>query len=54
MAQAITLQAGQIRYLLRVTAATSTHPERDCLVLWLRSVYDSRGDSETVLAQANG
>lgn len=35
MAQATTLQPGQIRHLLRVTAATSRHPERDCLVLWL-------------------
>lgn len=33
MAQATTLQPGQIRHLLRVTAATSRHPERDCLVL---------------------
>jgi len=29
------LQPGQIRHLLRVTAATSRHPERDCLVLLL-------------------
>lgn len=35
MAQATTLQPGQIRHLIRVTAATSRHPERDCLVLWL-------------------
>lgn len=35
MVQAITLQSGQIRHLLRVTAATSRHPERDCLVLLL-------------------
>ena len=35
MAQAATLQPGQIRHLLRVTAATSRHPERDCLVLLL-------------------
>jgi site-specific recombinase XerD len=35
MAQATTLQQGQIRHLLRVTAATSRHPERDCLVLLL-------------------
>jgi len=35
MAQASTLQPGQIRHLLRVTAATSRHPERDCLVLLL-------------------
>lgn len=35
MAQATTLQPGQIRHLLRVTAATSRHPERDCLVLLL-------------------
>lgn len=35
MAQATTLQPGQIRHLLRVTASTSRHPERDCLVLLL-------------------
>jgi site-specific recombinase XerD len=35
MAQATTLQPGQIRHLFRVTTATSRHPERDCLVLWL-------------------
>jgi site-specific recombinase XerD len=35
MAQATTLQSGQIRHLLRVTAATSRHPERDRLVLLL-------------------
>lgn len=35
MAQATTLQPGQIRHLLRVTAATSRHPERDSLVLLL-------------------
>lgn len=35
MAQATTLQPGQIRHLLRVAAATSRHPERDCLVLLL-------------------
>lgn len=35
MAQATSLQPGQIRHLLRVTAATSRHPERDCLVLLL-------------------
>jgi site-specific recombinase XerD len=35
MAQATTLQPGQIRHLLRVTAPTSRHPERDCLVLLL-------------------
>jgi integrase/recombinase XerD len=35
MAQATTLQPGQIRHLMRVTASTSRHPERDCLVLWL-------------------
>jgi integrase/recombinase XerD len=35
MAQATTLQPGQIRHLLRVTAATSRHPERDILVLLL-------------------
>ena len=35
MAQATTLQPGQIRHLLRVTASTSRHPERDCLILWL-------------------
>ena len=33
MAQAISLQPGQIRHLLRVTKATSRHPERDTLVL---------------------
>ena len=35
MAQATTLKPGQIRHLLRVTTATSRHPERDCLVLLL-------------------
>ena len=35
MAQATTLQPGQIRHLFRVTASTSRHPERDCLILWL-------------------
>jgi site-specific recombinase XerD len=35
MSQATTLKAGQIRHLLRVTKATSRHPERDCLVLLL-------------------
>jgi hypothetical protein len=35
MVQATTLQPGQIRHLLRVTAAISRHPERDCLVLLL-------------------
>ena len=35
MAQATTLQPGQIRHLLRVTAVTSRHPERDCLILLL-------------------
>jgi integrase/recombinase XerD len=35
IAQAATLQPGQIRHLLRVTASTSRHPERDCLILWL-------------------
>jgi len=35
MAQATTLLPGQIRHLLRATAATSRHPERDCLVLLL-------------------
>lgn len=35
MAQATTLQPRQIRHLLRVTSATSRHPERDCPVLLL-------------------
>ena len=35
MAQATMLQSGQIRHLFRVTASTSRHPERDCLILWL-------------------
>ena len=35
MAQATILKLGQIRHLLRVTEATSRHPERDCLVLLL-------------------
>lgn len=35
MAQATTLQPGQIRHLFRVTATTSRHPERDCLILCL-------------------
>jgi site-specific recombinase XerD len=35
MVQAASLLPGQIRHLLRVTAATSRHPERDTLVLLL-------------------
>ena len=35
MAQAASLQPGQIRHLLRVTPATSRHPEQDTLVLLL-------------------
>lgn len=35
MSQATTLKPGQIRHLLRVTGATSRHPERDMLVLLL-------------------
>lgn len=35
MSQATTLKPGQIRHLLRVTGATSRHPERDTLVLLL-------------------
>lgn len=35
MVQTTTLQPGQIRHLFRVTVATSRHPQRDCLVLWL-------------------
>jgi site-specific recombinase XerD len=35
MSQATTLQPGQIRHLLRVTAATSRHPKRDGLILLL-------------------
>ena len=35
MHQAATLAPGQIRHLLRVTNATSRHPERDCLILLL-------------------
>ena len=35
MPQATTLKPGKIRHLLRVTTATSRHPERDCLVLLL-------------------
>lgn len=35
MPQATTLKPGQIRHLIRVTTATSRHPERDCLVLLL-------------------
>jgi len=35
MAQATSLRPGQFRHLLRVTAATSRHPERDTLVLLL-------------------
>jgi site-specific recombinase XerD len=35
MAQATRLQPGQIRHLPWATAATSRHPERDCLVLLL-------------------
>jgi integrase/recombinase XerD len=35
MAQATTLQPGQVPHLLRVTAVTSRHRERDRLVLLL-------------------
>lgn len=35
MPQATALKPGQIRHLLRVTATTSRHPDRDCLVLLL-------------------
>jgi integrase/recombinase XerD len=35
MAQATTLQPGQICHLLRVTSASSRHPKRDCLGLLL-------------------
>lgn len=35
MSPATTLKPGQIRHLLRVTGATSRHPERDILVLLL-------------------
>jgi site-specific recombinase XerD len=35
MVQAAILAPGQIRHLLRVTDATSRHPERDCLVVLL-------------------
>ena len=35
MPQATSLRPGQIRHLLRDTAATSRHPERDTLVLLL-------------------
>lgn len=35
MVQATSLQPGQIRHLLRVTAATSRHPQRDTIVLLL-------------------
>lgn len=35
MPQAVVLKPGQIRHLLRVTAATSRHPERDTLILLL-------------------
>lgn len=35
MPQAATLKPGQIRHLLRVTEATSRHPERDSLILLL-------------------
>jgi integrase/recombinase XerD len=35
MPHAVVLKPGQIRHLLRVTAATSRHPERDTLVLLL-------------------
>lgn len=35
MAQATTLKPGQTRHLLRVTEATSRHPERDRLILLL-------------------
>src|SRR5450830_1730001 len=35
MSQASTLKPGQIRHVLRVTGATSRHPERDILVLLL-------------------
>ncbi|WP_229509464.1 hypothetical protein [Massilia sp. CCM 8734] len=35
MAQATTLKPGQFRHLLRVTTATSRHPERDLVILLL-------------------
>jgi integrase/recombinase XerD len=43
MAQATTLQPGQIRHRLRVTAATSRHPERHTLVLLLILTAGMRG-----------
>ncbi|MDR9836978.1 tyrosine-type recombinase/integrase [Herbaspirillum huttiense] len=42
MSQATTLKPGQIRHLLRVTGATSRHPERDTLVLLLGLTCDMR------------
>jgi len=42
VAQATSLQPGQIRHLLCVTAATSRHPERDTLVLLLGLTADMR------------
>lgn len=35
MTQATTLKPSQVKHLLRVTAATSRHPERDCVILLL-------------------
>jgi hypothetical protein len=51
VAQAISLQPGQIRHLLGVTAATSRHPERDTLVLLLGSTAGMR---VTEIAQIEG
>jgi len=31
--RAATLRPGQLRHVLRVTGATSRHPERDCLAI---------------------
>jgi len=50
MAQATSLQPGQIRHLLHITAATSRQPERDIHVLLLGLTADnaSLGPSTTV------
>ncbi len=33
--RAATLSPSELRHLLRVTEATSRHPERDATILWL-------------------
>jgi hypothetical protein len=51
MAQGTSLQPGQSRHLLRATATTSRHPERDILVLLLGLTAGMR---VTEIAQIEG